>query len=565
MSSVAAQEGDWHPATEVAGSAASYQVPAAELGRPEAVPPPPLVPYANRAGAPSVTQVHFESSAPSPAPGPLPEFLQPAAPATPAVIIAVSAPAPDTTAPRPQNPGEPVEPSEFAVDRRSSPQRRTGMPRALPGSAALAPPRPISPVSASIPLTQEVPTATGNPLTPAPAGGAASPSTWTMAQGSPWAPPSPNFNPWDPTAEEAHGGPGGVGDPLHAHFYADAEYLLWWLKGENTPVLLTTSSPQDFGVLGAPTTRILFGGSPINNDSRSGGRFTLGYWFDCDGLGIELSGFFLEPQNTDVTASGFPVLGRPFFNVNSNVQFSQLVALPGVTVGNAVINAPSKLAGGELNFRCNVCCCDCYKINLLAGFRYLDLDESIKITENIQGLSTAPPPFTNETITVFDRFATHNQFYGGQIGIDGRYMWGAWSADLRFKLGIGGNEQSIDVAGGQRFVAPDGTVMTAKGGLLALPSNIGHYSRARFSLIPEVGTTLGYQVTPHIRGFIGYNFLLWTDVVRPGDQIDTHINVTQIPNFPTNSPPSNSNRPQVPFHQTDIWAQGLLVGVEFTF
>jgi hypothetical protein len=354
---------------------------------------------------------------------------------------------------------------------------------------------------------------------------------------------------------------------VEAHCYVDAEYLLWWLKGENTPPLLTTSAPSDFGILGAPTTHILFGGSKINDDVRSGARITLGYWSETDGLGIELGGFFLGPQNTDFTASSnrFPTLGRPFFNVNSNVQFSQLIALPNVTTGNGVLNAPSQLWGAELNLRCCLYGDSCWKVNALAGFRYLDLDESLKITENIQGLPTAPPPFTNQTITVFDRFATHNQFYGGQIGVDGHYLYGPWSVDVRAKLGLGATEQTLDINGGQRFVGPDGTVGIFKGGLLALPSNIGHFSQARFSVVPEVGVTLGYQLTPRLRGFVGYNFLYWSNVIRPGDQIDTRLNVTNIPNFPTNSPPSNINRPLPLFHQSDVWAQGMLLGVEFTF
>jgi hypothetical protein len=355
--------------------------------------------------------------------------------------------------------------------------------------------------------------------------------------------------------------------PFAQRFYASAEYLLWWVKGESVPVLLSTSAPSDFGILGAPTTRVLLGGNELNNDARSGGRFTAGWWLDCHGDALEVSGLFLGTRTTNFSANSgqFPVLARPFFNVNTNQQFSQLVALPNVTTGTAVVNAPSNFWGIEANLRHNLCCGCNWRLNVLAGFRYLDLNESIQITEIIQGLSTAPPPFTNQAITVFDRFATHNQFYGGQIGLDGRYAWGRWSVDGRFKLGLGATEQTIDISGGQRFVAPGGTVSTFQGGLLALPSNIGHFSQSHFSVVPEVTLNLGYQFTDHIRAFIGYNYLLWTNVVRPGDQIDPLLNVKQIPNFPTNAPASNLNRPLVPFRQSDFWAQGLIFGVEFTW
>jgi hypothetical protein len=342
---------------------------------------------------------------------------------------------------------------------------------------------------------------------------------------------------------------------------------LWWVKGEHVPVLLTTSAAPDFGILGAPTTRVLLGGNDLNTDARSGGRFTAGWWLDCHGDAVEVGGFWLGQGATNFSANSgqFPVLARPFFNVNTNQQFSQLVALPNVTAGTAVVSAPSQFWGAEVNLRRNLCCgCD-WRLDALAGFRYLDLQESVQVTEIIQGLPTAPAPFTNQAITVFDRFATHNQFYGGQIGLDGRYAWGRWSIDGRFKLGLGATEQTLDISGGQRFVAPDGTVSLFKGGLLALPSNIGHFTQSHFSVVPELTINLGYQFTNHVRGFIGYNWLLWTNVMRPGDQIDPLLNVTQIPNFPTTAPPSTLNRPLVPFKQSDFWAQGLIVGVEITW
>jgi hypothetical protein len=343
---------------------------------------------------------------------------------------------------------------------------------------------------------------------------------------------------------------------------------LWWANGYHVPVLLTTSAAADFGILGRPTTQVLFGGNTINDRALSGGRFFAGYWLDCDYKNaIEFGGFFLGQQATNFMANSgqFPTLARPFFNANTNQQFSQLTALPNVTTGSAVVNAPSNFWGAEANWLCTLCCGCNWRLNALAGFRYLDLDESLQVTEIIQGLPTAPAPFTNQSITVFDRFHTHNEFYGGQIGIAGRYVYGRWSLEGRAKVALGETEQILDINGGQRFVSPSGNVMTATGGLLALPSNIGHFTRSEFSVVPEFTLNVGYQFTPHVRGFIGYNYLLWTHVLRPGDQIDTVLNVSQIPNFPTNAPPSNLQRPLVPFRQSDFWAQGLIVGVQFTW
>src|SRR5262245_58536535 len=63
------------------------------------------------------------------------------------------------------------------------------------------------------------------------------------------------------------------------------EYLLWWLEGQRLPALLTASplgtSQDQAGVLGTPGTTVLFGDSRVNEDARSGGRITLGAWFDA--------------------------------------------------------------------------------------------------------------------------------------------------------------------------------------------------------------------------------------------------------------------------------------------
>ena len=35
----------------------------------------------------------------------------------------------------------------------------------------------------------------------------------------------------------------------------------------------------------------------------------------------------------------------------------------------------------------------------------------------------------------------------------------------------------------------------------------------------EATVNLGYWLTPHVKAYVGYNCLFWSNVVRPGDQI----------------------------------------------
>jgi hypothetical protein len=357
--------------------------------------------------------------------------------------------------------------------------------------------------------------------------------------------------------------------PPGPRFYLNAEYLLWWTRSDRTPPLVTTSSnPADFGFLGSPTTQVLFGGT-LDRNPYNGARLTAGYYLDdCGHTAIEVSGFILGQETARFMASSaqYPVIARPFFNLNQGIEFSQLIASPGVSTGNVQISAPSRFWGAEANLRCNVCCgCD-WKVDALGGFRYLNLEESISIQENIQGLAGAPAPFTNALVTVNDHFATRNQFYGGQLGLDAEFHRGPWSLDLRGKLALGETHQHLTIDGSERLVAADGTVTVSRGGLLALPSNIGQFNRDRFSVVPEIGVSLGYQLTEHLRVSVGYNFLYWTNVLRPGQQIDRVIDVTQIPNFAApGTAPTGQNRPAVPFKESDFWAQGLTVGLEFRY
>ena len=60
-------------------------------------------------------------------------------------------------------------------------------------------------------------------------------------------------------------------------------------------------------------------------------------------------------------------------------------------------------------------------------------------------------------------------------------------------------------------------------------TNIGQQTRNQFEVVPEVQVRGGYNVTSNLRLFAGYDFLYMSRVVRPGDQIDTTLNLTGNP------------------------------------
>ena len=76
---------------------------------------------------------------------------------------------------------------------------------------------------------------------------------------------------------------------------------------------------------------------------------------------------------------------------------------------------------------------------------------------------------------------------------------------------------------------------------------------------PDFECKIGYQVTQGIRVFAGYNFLYWSSVARPGDQINRMVDERTIPianaytrSFQANLPPLSS------FSQSGFSAQDAL-------
>ncbi len=540
------QEALWRPVgggpTPVALSGSELApCPKVALGQPVAVAPAPVTPKHR-----GLILAAAEVTEPAALPLNLPAEAAPAL-ATPGVVytpgpgsrvIAASASEP-AAAPEAGDPG-----SEFAVDRRRRFAQVAGVRQAAVTALDAEGPSLGQPA-------QELPAPTKVDAPPAPFGGAFS-----------WLPHAPAGDAPDPF------GPPPSADPLHKHFYVKGEYLLWWLKGDRVPPLVTTSAPQDNGFLGAPTTQVLFGGNSINTNARNGARFTVGFWLDqwCD-QALEVGGFFLTGGAARFTASSadHPVLARPFFNVNTGTQFSELVASPGISTGSVSVNSPTSLWGLNTDWLCKVCCgCD-WRVSALGGFRYLNFTESLTITEAIQGGPAAPAPFTNSFTTVFDRFGTSNHFFGPQVGLVGSYRSGPWTVDLRGQVALGLTYQSLRIDGSEQ-IFQSGQTLSAVGGLLALSSNIGSHHHTEFSVVPEIALTVGYQVNDHVRVFLGYDFLYWSGVARAGEQIDTNLDVTKIPFFNTaNLPPAPGNHPQVMFRETDFWAQGLLVGVQFNY
>jgi hypothetical protein len=366
--------------------------------------------------------------------------------------------------------------------------------------------------------------------------------------------------------------------------YGGGEYLYWRTKSMNVPPLVTTSTNQeDLGVIGQLTTQVLLGGS-IRPDDQSGGRFYLGTFLDpCHLWAIEGNYFFLSQgsRNYNFSSLGTPLLARPFFNVDDNSEDAQQVAnepLPDVfpLEGSVDIRLTTDLHGAELNLIRNLCYgsnpawCKTYHVDFLFGYRYLNLRESLTITENLRvpettTIQTPDGPITileDTRFIVHDAFRTENTFHGGQIGLRGEMRWGNWIFDGRAKIAFGTTNSRADINGYTITSIPGQPADQEVGGLLALPTNIGSYRRDEFSIVPELGVNIGYQLCSWCRVYVGYTAIYWTNVVRPGDIIDRGVNPTQLPGATGLSGPA---RPAFTFRDSTFWVQGVNVGIELRY
>ncbi|HLJ11913.1 MAG TPA: BBP7 family outer membrane beta-barrel protein, partial [Planctomycetaceae bacterium] len=198
---------------------------------------------------------------------------------------------------------------------------------------------------------------------------------------------------YDPTTPYS---PYSPSPPVPAYFGADtwlaprvwvrAEFLYWWTKASPVPApLVTLGDPGDSipGAIGQPGTSVLLGNQDIDIRGRPGGRFTLGIALDPERTwGLEGSYLFLA--NTSVThgvfsdgSSGSPALFVPFFNPNLPGEDSTLLADPGAFAGSARLTIQSFFQGAEANLLYNVQNANGLRFDLLGGFRYLNLQESL--------------------------------------------------------------------------------------------------------------------------------------------------------------------------------------------
>ena len=353
-----------------------------------------------------------------------------------------------------------------------------------------------------------------------------------------------------------------------------AEYLLWWIDGFDAPPLATTSpvgTDRDLaGQLDQLSTSILLGGQTLTNDASSGGRIRFGLWLDAGSTcGVEASYLGLG-RNRSAFQAGSPlpsILARPFTNLESGFEGAdaELIAYPGLFDGSLQIRRETELQGVEVLYRQALSRSCRLQIDWLAGWRFNRLDEDLLISDFKRSLAENSGLRVGTTVQEYDHFATSNQFHGGQLGIIAQGRCCRWSWEATGKLALGNNRTEVAIDGSTTVTVPipgappDMAVTPA--GLLAQSTNSGLHSKDVFAVVPELGVTVGYQLTARLRATFGYTFLYWSQVARPGDQIDLDVNPSQL----TSGGLVGAPRPEFHWIGSDMWAQGMNFGLDYRF
>ncbi len=344
----------------------------------------------------------------------------------------------------------------------------------------------------------------------------------------------------------------GAGGP--SPYWVKADYLHWWTQGGRTPPLVTTSpdnTPRSAaGVLGQPGTAILLGNERLGGDGRSGWRITLGYRLDCCGCGgLEASYFNLADEEVTWSgaSNGIPILAVPFFDALTGIPAANPVAFPGQLSGRLDIEIDSEVQGAELLITEDIHASPGRRLELLSGYRYFGLDETLGIVERSVVLNDPLGMVPTDTIfEIVDRFDVDNEFHGAQVGLRGMIDMDCFSLIVLGKIAMGVNHQVVAIDGRQRVDVPGASRVDSPHGTLTQASNIGRYSQHKFAVVPEVSVDLACKLTDHVRVSAGYTFLYFTRIVRPGDQVDLLVDTTQT-----------VARPDFSFEGGGLWVQGF--------
>ena len=348
--------------------------------------------------------------------------------------------------------------------------------------------------------------------------------------------------------------------------WASAEYVLWFVQTVNVPELIqavpSAQAAAGSSAGGVAPDRLFPGGNDLYFGGASGVRAAFGFRL-TDTWSLDANGFVLEQRSVggEGGGDGSPTslgVGHQYFPSGGGTPTTLYVNQPGSYAGGTQVVGDSRLWGFEGNIRRDTYRFLCDKADLIAGLKYVDLQENLTITDKVR----FP---TGGTLDIRDSFRTTNRFYGSHGGLAVQWDNTRWHADLTGKMGLGFVNQKVDIAGSNTFVSAGGAVDGEAGGLYARPFNVGSFERDKAAFMGELNLNLGCNVTPNVRVTVGYSILYLSSVMRAGEAIDPVLNDSRI-RYVASPTPSDLNAPVFSWDRaSDFWAQGVNFGLNVRY
>lgn len=359
----------------------------------------------------------------------------------------------------------------------------------------------------------------------------------------------------------------GYGDPCQACrpplWWLRAELLLWWRQGRGYPPLVTTDPAAEAidtaGIL--PDATILYDGSGQTTQMQAGLRLDFGTWIDpCETFGMGGRLWVLGTDSGEFARSSVDnaVLAVPFFDIDNGVNDALLVSHPDAVDGRSGridISGNNEVFGADLYGRVLYARTCRGRVDLVGGYHVSRINEYFQMASTITVIGNGGLDPTGRVLRVVDRFDTRNEFHGGTIGLMSEHDWCGLSLRTGLKVALGNMRQRVLISGNTTITDPGDVPTVTAGGLFTAASNIGQYERNEFAATPEANLTIGYRIRPNLECTLGYSFVYWSNVVRPGSLIDTTIDTDG----------NNVERPAFNFRTSDFWVQGLSLGVNWEF
>ncbi len=349
-----------------------------------------------------------------------------------------------------------------------------------------------------------------------------------------------------------------VDHPL-AHSWHTLELLIWWPRAAPLPPLVAAGGANGL-------TQTLIGGRSLDTPVGGGGRFTVGFAVNAEQTaGLSMTYLFLGTATSTTTAGDLlapttRAIARPVVRPDTGERDGVFVAQPGVSRGTVTASTTTRLTGWEVTGITNLYATSHARVNALAGYRYLMVNEGLRV-EQLTVFPGGPPVLFNAA----DQFDAHNRFHGGQLGLSADLTHGAVFVEAAGKVALGQGIAVVRSSGQTVAVSPGPVLAYTQAGVLGQPSNTGRFVSSGFAVVPEAIVKVGYRFADRSRFYVGYNFLFLSEAARPGQQVDLTIDPKDVPIAGRGGVGGGADRPQPLLVRGDFWTQGLTFGLEYRY